>query len=120
MLNRVIDGTIEPSPLVIDLVSRTRVLVPELRTAFAEQRDPDTDVSPLMERADVLASGGGPDDLDDLPADAAATTPADVGPVRGGGGDSRGDGRRRGSRGPHPRRRAGRRRALLPVGSGGG
>jgi chemosensory pili system protein ChpA (sensor histidine kinase/response regulator) len=67
MLNRVMDGTIEASRPIIDLTEKVRGLIPELREAFAEGRDPATDVTPWMERADVLASGGSQADLDELP-----------------------------------------------------
>ncbi|MEE2892312.1 MAG: Hpt domain-containing protein [Pseudomonadota bacterium] len=68
MLNRVIDGTISASPTVLDLTHDVRALVPEMRNAFSESRDAVVDVTPWMERADLLASGGTADELPELPA----------------------------------------------------
>ncbi|HSG90157.1 MAG TPA: Hpt domain-containing protein [Pseudomonadales bacterium] len=76
MLNRVIDDTIEPSPAVVALTLQVRDIVPVLRQAFADRQVPELDVSPYMERADVLASGGSAEDLDDLPTEPAGRTPA--------------------------------------------
>jgi chemosensory pili system protein ChpA (sensor histidine kinase/response regulator) len=76
MLNRVIDGTIDASAAVIDLAERVRNLTPTLREDFAARREATVDVAPLMERADVLASGGTPDEMDDLPDAPGAEAPA--------------------------------------------
>jgi chemosensory pili system protein ChpA (sensor histidine kinase/response regulator) len=80
MLNRVIDGTIDASPAVVDLVESARARIPQLRVAFAEQRAPEIDVTPWMERADLLASGGSAEDLESVPlpdTEAAQAPPAD-------------------------------------------
>lgn len=63
MLNRVIDGTILARPAVLDLLARARAAIPPLRQAFAERRQADVDVQRLMEDADILASGGSEEDL---------------------------------------------------------
>ncbi len=65
MLNRVIDGTIAASIPVLDLLQRARSALPALRQAFAERRDEGSDVQRLMESADILASGGSDEDLQD-------------------------------------------------------
>ena len=59
MLNRLIDGTVEPSDQFVQVVEEARSLVPELRDAFEIRDAPDMNgVGWIMERADVLASGG--------------------------------------------------------------
>ncbi|MEE4361214.1 MAG: Hpt domain-containing protein [Pseudomonadales bacterium] len=58
MLNRVLDGTVDASASVLQLVVNARDLVPELRAAFAERREPTTSIDEIVEHADVLASGG--------------------------------------------------------------
>lgn len=77
LLNRVIDGTIEANTPVLDLLQRARSVVPALRQAFAERRDEDIDVQRLMENADILASGGSEDELQDED-DEAASQPQDA------------------------------------------
>jgi len=59
MLNRVIDGTVEPTDQFTAVVDEARALVPGLRDAFEAQEAPSLDaVAAVMESADVLASGG--------------------------------------------------------------
>lgn len=71
MLNRIIDGTVVPSVQFVSVVEDAKALVPGLRDAFEVQRAPELDaLSTIMERADVLASGGRLED-------AAAASPAD-------------------------------------------
>ncbi|HET6474158.1 MAG TPA: Hpt domain-containing protein, partial [Pseudomonadales bacterium] len=59
MLNRVMDATIQPSAQIAGVVREARGAVPALCSAF-EQRRPvaDTHVATIMEKADILASGG--------------------------------------------------------------
>ena len=70
MLNRIIDGTVVPTPAFITVVEDARALVPSLRDAFEMQRPVQMEsLSLIMERADVLASGGSLEDTSE-------TTPA--------------------------------------------
>lgn len=59
MLNRVIDGSVQPSEHMVDLVSAARDLMPTMLDAFREHRpmSEDSVVVRLMEEADALASG---------------------------------------------------------------
>ena len=74
MLNRVIDGTVEPTQEFVRIITEARDMVPGLRDAF-EQGDPgDLDkISAVLERADILASGGslGLQEAVDEPVDGA-------------------------------------------------
>ena len=59
MLNRVIDGTVQPTSQFVDVVTEARNLVPALRDAFEARRRGDLDaIGNVIERADVLSSGG--------------------------------------------------------------
>lgn len=59
MLNRIIDGTFEPTEQFAAVVDEARALTPYLRDAFEAQRAPDLDsMGRIMEKADILASGG--------------------------------------------------------------
>ncbi len=59
MLNRLIDGTFEPTGQFAAVVEEATALIPYLRDAFEAQRAPDLDgMGRIMEKADVLASGG--------------------------------------------------------------
>jgi chemosensory pili system protein ChpA (sensor histidine kinase/response regulator) len=59
MLNRLIDGTFEPTGQFALVVEEATSLIPYLRDAFEAQRAPDLDgMGRIMEKADVLASGG--------------------------------------------------------------
>jgi chemosensory pili system protein ChpA (sensor histidine kinase/response regulator) len=63
MLNRIIDGTVQPTEQFVSVVEDARALVPGLRDAFEVQRAPELDaLGAIMERADVLASGGSLED----------------------------------------------------------
>jgi len=62
-LNRVLDGTLEVSDTIRALVVRVRERLPGLDAAFVEGRTPAEPVEPLMELADVLASGGSAEDV---------------------------------------------------------
>tara|TARA_A100001037_G_scaffold42772_1_gene33757 strand:+ start:18955 stop:24762 length:5808 start_codon:yes stop_codon:yes gene_type:complete len=59
MLNRVLESTVIPTDQLVGVVDEARALVVELREAFEAQRAGDMDqVGRVMERADILASGG--------------------------------------------------------------
>lgn len=73
MLNRVIDQTIEPSPVLIELVRRVHGLIPDLVNAFAAQQPDPWDVTPLREAAETLAAGG---QIEGVPDVTGAATPA--------------------------------------------
>ncbi len=65
MLNRVIDGTVDPTPQFVDVINEARNLIPTLRDAFEQRKALDLGVmSAIIDRADVLASGG---TLDEAP-----------------------------------------------------
>jgi chemosensory pili system protein ChpA (sensor histidine kinase/response regulator) len=84
MLNRVIDGTVEPNLAMTVLTRGARVAVPELYKAFESgQAVFDNVVSSIIEKADLLASGALPDDLagnrvESEVAPVVAAKPADV------------------------------------------
>ena len=74
MLNRLIDGTVEPSEQFVQVVEEARSLVPALRDAFEIRENPDMNgVGWIMERADVLASGGNLEEAEPDEAVAEAT-----------------------------------------------
>jgi len=76
MLNRIIDGTVEPTTQFVAVVDEARALVPGLRDAFEAQQTPSLDLlAVVMERADVLASGGTIGDDIETGATAAAEVP---------------------------------------------
>jgi chemosensory pili system protein ChpA (sensor histidine kinase/response regulator) len=58
MMNRVIDRTIQPSQMLIQLVRHVHGLLPQLVEDFAQQRPASFDVQPLMDAANILAEGG--------------------------------------------------------------
>ena len=59
MLNRVVEATVEPSAVFVVVVEEAVALIPRLREAYEAQQEPGIeDVGRIMERADVLASGG--------------------------------------------------------------
>lgn len=58
MLNRVIDGTVEPNEQFVAAIDAARGLVPELRNAFAEGEVGKLEqVAIIIEQADLLSSG---------------------------------------------------------------
>lgn len=57
MMNRVIDGAIEPDATLIELVRTVHGLIPDLVDAFAHRRPMPYDVTPLQEAAFALADG---------------------------------------------------------------
>ncbi|QVL42993.1 MAG: Hpt domain-containing protein [Alcanivorax sp.] len=66
MMNRVIDGAIEPDATLIELVRTVHGLIPELVDAFANRRPMPYDVSPLQEAAFALADGQHLDAVPDI------------------------------------------------------
>ncbi len=63
MLNRVMDGTVTPTPEFVTVVREARTLTPRLKDAFERKTAPDmTAVGRVMEQADLLASGGSLDE----------------------------------------------------------
>jgi len=59
MLNRVIDGTVEPNEQFVAAIDAARSLVPALRNAFAAGEVGDLEqVAIIIEQADLLSSGG--------------------------------------------------------------
>ena len=63
MLNRLIDATVEPTAQFVAVVQEARDLAPYLQKAFESQNQPEMEtLARVMERADVLASGGTLDD----------------------------------------------------------
>ncbi len=81
MLNRLIDGTVEPTPQFGAVVAQARALVPTLKDAFETQQAPDmSPVGLIMELADILASGGTLEEAEAAPAETAAEPAAPVAP----------------------------------------
>jgi len=69
MLNRVMDGTLAPSAPIVAVAREGREAVPALRDAFESRRVVSQgQVAGIMERADVLASGGRLEELGAEPA----------------------------------------------------
>ncbi|XOV83731.1 MAG: Hpt domain-containing protein [bacterium] len=59
MLNRVMDGTVVPSAQFVTVINEALALVPDLRCAFEKGQTGDLDaITTVIEKADVLASGG--------------------------------------------------------------
>ncbi len=80
MLNRVMDGTVEPNQQIAAVVREARAAVPALCHAFENRRPvSDDQVAGIMEKADVLASGGR---LEELVEDGPAAEEATVVPIR--------------------------------------
>ena len=76
MMNRVIDGTIVATPVLIELVRTVHGLIPSLVDAFARRLSNPWDVTPLSEAAFTLAGGGKIDSVPDVTGAGADTTPA--------------------------------------------
>ena len=90
MLNRVMDGTVEPNQQIAAVTREARSAVPALCHAFESRRPvADGQIATIMEKADVLASGG------------RWKSSSTKGPPRDGGSDSVG----RADRRDHGRRR---------------
>jgi chemosensory pili system protein ChpA (sensor histidine kinase/response regulator) len=60
MLNRVIDKTIEPTPVLVDLIKTVQSIVPAMVEAFAQRRKPPYVVESLAECANAFARGEKP------------------------------------------------------------
>lgn len=76
MLNRLIDGTVEPDAQFVSVVDQARTLVPSLKDAFETRTAPDmSQVALVMEMADILASGGS---LEDAEAEIRADAPIEL------------------------------------------
>ena len=59
MLNRVMDGTVQPGDQFVDVINEALALVPGLRDAFEKGQSGDLDaITSVIEKADVLSSGG--------------------------------------------------------------
>ena len=58
MMNRVIDNTITPTPVLIELVRKVHGVLPQLVADFAERRPSSLDITPFMDAANILANGG--------------------------------------------------------------
>ncbi len=72
MLNRVIDATVPVNAEFVQVVREARALVPSLRDAYERRQLPDmAAIGAVMERADVLGSGGSLADVEALPPAAA-------------------------------------------------
>ena len=74
MLNRVMDGTVEPNPQIAAVAREGCGAVPALCSAFESRRPAsDSQVALIMERADILASGGRLEELvDEVRSEVAA------------------------------------------------
>jgi chemosensory pili system protein ChpA (sensor histidine kinase/response regulator) len=66
MMNRVIDGAIQPDATLIELVRTVHGLIPDLVDAFANRRPMPYDVTPLQEAAFALADGQHLDAVPDI------------------------------------------------------
>jgi chemosensory pili system protein ChpA (sensor histidine kinase/response regulator) len=77
MLNRVLDHTVDASAPILEVVLEARDRIPALREAFAEGREAEGGVHEIVEKADVLASGGSLADLDAAAEDDDAPIVAD-------------------------------------------
>ncbi len=77
MLNRVMDGTVEPNHQIAAVTREARAAVPALCQAF-ESRRPASDgpIATIIEKADVLASGGRLEEFVDAEPAAEETTVA--------------------------------------------
>jgi chemosensory pili system protein ChpA (sensor histidine kinase/response regulator) len=59
MLNRVMDGTVQPNDQFVEVINAGLALVPGLRAAFEQGQSGDLEaITAVIEKADVLASGG--------------------------------------------------------------
>ncbi|MCW8908915.1 MAG: Hpt domain-containing protein, partial [Sedimenticola sp.] len=58
LLNRVIDGTVEATPELTDLLGRSLDVLPQLIECQKQGTSPEIDVEPLMWQADALARPG--------------------------------------------------------------
>ncbi|MDF1822086.1 MAG: Hpt domain-containing protein [Alcanivoracaceae bacterium] len=87
MMNRVIDKTIEPTPVLIELVQTVHGQIPALVKAFSTRTKPPYDTQPLQDAAWTLAEGGSIDAVPDVtagdaPAPAEENVEAAAAPVQ--------------------------------------
>jgi len=84
MLNRVMDGTIEPHEQVVSLIGEASRLIPSLSEAFrARQPVEEESIAAIVGRADVLSSGGRIEELDapvEIPDEAEVEADFESGP----------------------------------------
>jgi len=76
MMNRVIDKTITPTPILIELVQTVRNHIQPLVDAFCTRQPDPFDPKPLSDAADTLAAGGQIDAIPSVTGE-AAQSPAD-------------------------------------------
>ncbi|KGD63784.1 two-component hybrid chemotactic sensor and regulator [Alcanivorax nanhaiticus] len=69
MMNRVIDKTITPTPILIELVQTVRNHIQPLVDAFCTRQPDPFDPQPLADAADTLAAGGQIDSIPSVVAD---------------------------------------------------
>ncbi|MEX0730468.1 MAG: Hpt domain-containing protein [Aquisalimonadaceae bacterium] len=67
MLNRIIDGNVQPNGDVFDVIERTMGAVPELARELKDGTAPESDVRWIMRKADILADPDRLGELADLP-----------------------------------------------------
>ncbi|MBK80685.1 MAG: hypothetical protein CMQ43_07185 [Gammaproteobacteria bacterium] len=81
MLNRVLDDTVPVNPEFVAVAREARLLTPSLRDTFERREAPDmAPVGRIMERADLLASGGSlADAVDDEAGDAVLPAEREAG-----------------------------------------
>src|SRR5690606_26988285 len=72
MMNRVIDHTITPTPILVELVRKVHGLIPSLVQAFSKRQPDPWDVEPLKQAAFALAEGGSIDTVPEVFAPGAA------------------------------------------------
>ncbi len=83
MLNRVMDGTVEPNQQIAAVTREARMAVPTLCQAFESRRPvADGQIATIMEKADVLASGGRLEEFaDETPVDSTVVPIRSAAPV---------------------------------------
>ncbi|MCB1838239.1 MAG: Hpt domain-containing protein, partial [Alcanivoracaceae bacterium] len=72
MMNRVIDHTITPTPILVELVRKVHGLIPSLVQAFSTRQPDPWDVEPLKQAAFTLAEGGSIDVVPEVSAAGSA------------------------------------------------
>lgn len=78
MMNRVIDKTITPTPILIELVQAVRNHIQPLVNAFCTRQPDPFNPQPLADAADTLAAGGSIDAIPSVAAEEAGTVESDV------------------------------------------
>ena len=83
MLNRVMDGTVEPNHQIAAVAREARAAVPALCHAFENRRPAsENQIASIMEKADVLASGGHLEELIEESPVKERPTEVNVVPIR--------------------------------------